>query len=246
MAKKRNIKKKLLTGRLGWVQPEDMPDDFAREVLEGKRCGAQKADGEGYCRKTPYRKKGERKGDVGPWRCEFHGGKGGAPLGNQNARRHGIYSNSVTVEELNMLIDESTINTKSVEFEIKMTKIRLKRAYEAEFQQILKLGEGGDQEEKSILEIMETEEGENEDGETFFKIKKRRTDYPALISDLIRQLCKLVATKMSAEGENTENIEDIAKKVREAIGEDIQGPARGHVNLTLHSLYGPNGRDMAN
>jgi len=56
------------------------------EPVEG-RCNAQTRDG-GYCSLVA----GHGTDHTGDGRCKFHGGAGGAPKGNQNAKKHGIYS----------------------------------------------------------------------------------------------------------------------------------------------------------
>jgi hypothetical protein len=59
-------------------------------------------------------------------RCRLHGGKSpGAPKGNQNARKHGIYSDALTPEE-GELFEE--IKSDQLEQELKIAKIQLRRA----------------------------------------------------------------------------------------------------------------------
>ena len=61
-------------------------------------------------------------------RCHLHGGKSTGPrdqYGNQNARKHGIYSRTITKEEQGIL---SLINLGSVDEELVVSRIQLRRA----------------------------------------------------------------------------------------------------------------------
>ena len=61
-------------------------------------------------------------------RCHLHGGKSTGPRdqrGNQNARKHGIYSRTITKEEQDIL---SLIKLGSVDDELAVSRLQLRRA----------------------------------------------------------------------------------------------------------------------
>lgn len=63
-------------------------------------------------------------------RCRMHGGTNtGAPKGNENALKHGIYSRRLTDEEITIAGD---IKLGTLDEEIRLYRIRLRRALEAE------------------------------------------------------------------------------------------------------------------
>lgn len=227
----------LLTGRKGWVQPDDMPDDIAQQVVDCKICGARRVKGAGWCRNKPYKGPAHRHGEKGPWRCKFHGGAAGGVIGNRNAEKHGIYTKALSPEEAELMTE---IDPKSVDFEIKITKIRLMRALEKEKQQSDKIAEHG---YKSVMEVMETEYKETVKGEET-TVKRKAINFDEIISGLIRQLCKLVQTKFQTEGGDVTDLEEIAKRVREHVGTGL-GKYGSQVRLSLNSLY-PGNADPSN
>lgn len=83
-------------------------------------CGAKTRSGQ-PCKRRPTK---------GKTRCKMHGGTNpGAPKGNKNNRIHGIYSVGLTDEEI-PIFDQVELGT--VDAELRMTKIRLRRALRAE------------------------------------------------------------------------------------------------------------------
>ncbi len=63
-------------------------------------------------------------------RCRIHGGMSvGAPIGNQNAAKHGVYRCHLTPEEQR---DYDALELGNVEHELRLTRIRLGRALQAE------------------------------------------------------------------------------------------------------------------
>lgn len=59
-------------------------------------------------------------------RCRMHGGKStGAPAGNQNARQHGIYSDALTADEVELF---DAIAVGELEQELKIARLQLRRA----------------------------------------------------------------------------------------------------------------------
>lgn len=77
-------------------------------------CGAKTRSG-GVCRINP----------MANGRCRFHGGLStGAPVGNQNALKHGLYSDYFTEDEAR---DLDQIKLGTVEEELKLCRIKLRR-----------------------------------------------------------------------------------------------------------------------
>lgn len=69
---------------------------------------------------------------IGKKRCANHGGKskgGGAPKGNNNALKHGIFSTNLTPQELE---DYHLIKSGSVDDELLLSRILLSRMLDAE------------------------------------------------------------------------------------------------------------------
>lgn len=94
---------------------------------DGRRiCGAKTRQG-GICRNNPMES----------GRCRLHGGASkGAPKGNQNARKHGLYSEYFTEEEAKTL---DTVELGKVDDELKLCRIKLRRwlKFENETEQAL-------------------------------------------------------------------------------------------------------------
>lgn len=85
----------------------------------GKVCGAKTRAG------TPCQRRPMANG-----RCSLHGGKStGAPIGNQNARKHGLYAKYMTEAEL-ALADQMTVG--SVDSELAVLRVKLAAALQAQ------------------------------------------------------------------------------------------------------------------
>lgn len=69
-------------------------------MLASSRCGAKTRSGSSCCAPAVH----------GRIRCRMHGGaKGaGAPIGNRNARKHGLFTGDATAErsQVRMMLDE--------------------------------------------------------------------------------------------------------------------------------------------
>lgn len=218
MAKKKAKRKRPATTK---GKPDGMDDAFWAEVVAGERCGARKKNAPGFCRNRPYWTKAQQDGP-GPWRCKLHGGASsnvtaGAPKGNQNAVSHGIYSKAMTDDEQELY---DALNPRDVDAPIRMTMIRLKRAFELEFAQDQAIQ--GDPETDHGMIAMErkvaTTEGADAGDYTERTVVRKRRDYAAIIDRLVGQLARLIAQKVALEGEGAPDIAEVAKKVREAIG----------------------------
>ena len=124
----------------------------------------------------------------------MHGGGSTGPKdnrGNQNARKHGIYSNHLTEEERRQF-DE--IELGAVDQELRLARIRLARALAAEHD-----AKG----EPEILEVVENEGG----GEyTPARSEKRRVrDYGSAIDRLMSRIESLERTRKLLDAGNGDN-----------------------------------------
>ena len=87
-------------------------------------CGAKKRNGEA-CQKPPTK---------GKMRCRLHGGtaNSGAPKGNKNSAKHNIYAQFMTDDEKKFSLD---VDLDSIDAELRLCKVQLKRALEARAKQ---------------------------------------------------------------------------------------------------------------
>lgn len=221
-------------------KPAAMPEDFWEEVVAGERCGAKLKKGkEGFCRRRPYLAKAHQDGP-GPWRCKLHGGvsaNAGPPKKNQNARSHGIYSRALSDDE-KALWDEMAV--RDVDGEILMTKIRLKRAFEAEYAQERALAKDSETDHGMHTTERKVVTSPSEDGGVVTErtIIRKRYDFAHIIDRLVNQLTRLIQQKVNMEGDGAPDVDDIAVKVRAAIG-DVRGnpeKMRGFVHMPLDAL----------
>ncbi len=111
------------SGRRRWKAPLDMPDVLVKKVLSGKACGAKKPDGT-YCTSKTVLRNANR---PPPYRCRAHGGvvEIAPPKGKQVNLKHGVYTDCLYDWELD-LFDQLKVD--NLDEEIKVTKIRLRRA----------------------------------------------------------------------------------------------------------------------
>ena len=84
-------------------------------------CGARKKNG-GTCKRPA----GWGTDHAGQGRCKLHGGRAGAPEGNQNAIKHGIYSRVYSQDELEAAREMQG----SLENELAITRLQLLRLIE--------------------------------------------------------------------------------------------------------------------
>lgn len=116
----------------------------------------------------------------GKTKCANHGGKSiGAPKGNSYTVTHGIFSNKLTPDESQ---DYSSLELGSVDHELRLMRIRLGRALDAEKRAASR---------PEILEVTETH------GLT--SIKSRRSvvkDYYGIVDRLIGRIESLEKTRM--------------------------------------------------
>lgn len=198
--------------------PDDMPPDQREACLAGKMCGARlrqpSADGHRYCRQKPA------PGQTGkfPHRCRRHGGCGGPPPGTRNALKHGIYSDALFDDEREVY---DAIRAGDLVDEIKITKIRLRRALKAERQQQMQLASNDVKEQQQALQLASTDtDSERTDGEAKIsktRIVRRTTDFGEAINRLVNQLVKLEGQRMLMGGGEGLDADEQAKLAREAL-----------------------------
>lgn len=197
-----------------WIQPWDMPDRQAAEVAAGRQCGSPKAHAPGYCRSAPI---GD--GQI-PRRCKRHGGDGsGAPIGNANAATHGMYRSGMTAEEWEIF---QNLDAMDLSQEIKITKVRLRRAIALELAQqlLLESSDADDREQALVLHervrTMSAKEG------LTLKAVRRTTDYGRAVHRMVGQLAKLHARQVDAERAGQElplSAQEVAAAMRDAVAE---------------------------
>ncbi|TWI52971.1 hypothetical protein IQ22_02806 [Pseudomonas duriflava] len=144
-------------------------------------------------------------------RCRKHGGAStGAPKGNQNARKHGIYSDTLTADEQGMW-DE--INVGTLDDDIKIAKLQLRRALIAQAK--AEEGDGLD------LDVETDSNGPSGSTKT---TQRRRRGYEDIINRLLGRIGDLEAKRA-----------DIMKKLE---GDD-EGPAPQRVEVVVTDARRP-------
>lgn len=205
-----------------WKAPKDMPDEQVRMVVSGRMCGAklkswntnQKKSANKYCTKRPI------PGVNLPYRCKGHNGANpGGPIGNQKARKHGLYSCALLAgeeEEYERLSEESETD---FNHEIAITKLRLRRAMKAEADMVRKREEGEIITEAELeLISKETKTGQNDQGGyADVKVVRQIPNYKRQIHEIVTQLVKLEQTRIiSQQGDSGKmSPSDKAAKARE-------------------------------
>ena len=196
----------MLTGRHNrgdkWEPPEGMPTEIVKGVRAGKMCGSKKNRG-GFCKSPPAAR---NKGKPIPRRCKLHGGHNpGAPKGNKNNLKHGVYSRALLDDDERALYETLVVN--SMDDEIRMMKIRLHRALREERkQQLATNGELAKMHRPRTSESTTVEEL-SEEGEEVLKITTKRTrelkNAELMVHNVVHQLVKLQNQKTMMEGSGT-------------------------------------------
>lgn len=151
-------------------------------------------------------------------RCRRHGGAStGAPKGNQNARKHGIYSDTLTADEQG-LWDEIGIGT--LDDDIKIAKLQLRRALIAQAKAEAGDGLDLDLESINIRGTDPVEEGETprEPGQPSTTIQRRRRGYEDIINRLLGRIGDLESKRA-----------DIIKK----LDPDDEGPLPQRIEVVV-------------
>lgn len=145
-------------------------------------CGAKKRNGE-LCQNKPLK---------GKTRCKFHGGaskNGGAPKGSQNAKKHNIYSQFMSPEEIEFSL-QSELD--SVDSELRLTKVQLARALKAKQAQDEKIKD----QDKLELESMVIGDNKPPEGDQFDivggdKLTYKKIDFDSKIDKIIARISSL-------------------------------------------------------
>lgn len=199
--------------------PDDMPADQREACLAGRMCGARlkqaSVNGHRYCRQGPS------PGQVGefPHRCRRHGGCASPKPGNTNALKHGIYSEALMDGERE-IYDAITVG--DLTHEIKITKIRLRRALRAERDQHLLLANSDTAEQQKALTLESTDADTERVGGglprvTKTRVVRRATDFGEVINRLVNQLVKLESQRVLMGGGEALGAEEKARLAREAL-----------------------------
>ncbi len=137
----------------------------------------------------------------------------------------------------------ASLEARSLDDEILMTKIRLRRAFMAEHLQDLALAVDSDTDHGLHLIERRVSTAPAEEGGggmvTTRSVLRKRRDFSHIIDRLVMQLTRLVAQKLALEGDASPDIEKTAAKIREAVGlarGGTQQDQTGFVHLPLHSL----------
>lgn len=129
-------------------------------------------------------------------RCRKHGGKStGAPSGNQNARKHGIYSDAIHAYESELW---EQIGVGSLDDDIRIAKLQLRRALIA--QNKADSGDGLDLDLDSINTVLPAVSEGEEDGtgsqpSQTQTVQRRRRQYEDIINRLLGRIGDLEAKR---------------------------------------------------
>lgn len=144
-------------------------------------------------------------------RCRMHGGNNkGPPLGSQNNLKHGIYAKSLSKSEAE-LYDQ--IDTKDLTHEIKMAKIRLRRAL-----MNLRLYNAGKYKPKVTKAVHEVKNG-NLGVEVSSKKERSVPDFEEIASKYMARVASLIKTQHEMNLDGQDDPDDIANKIKTALKE---------------------------
>nr|WP_286948269.1 HGGxSTG domain-containing protein [Pseudomonas sp. UBA6718] len=129
-------------------------------------------------------------------RCRMHGGKAAEThKGNQNARKHGIYSDTLTADEEGLwdLIDVSSLDD-----QIRIAELQLRRALIA--QNKAEAGDGLDLDLDSVNTVLpavseDDEDGSGEQPRQTTTVQRRRRPYEDIINRLLGRIGDLKAKR---------------------------------------------------
>ena len=109
-----------------WKAPKDMPDKIVKAMLLGKMCGGKLNGGAGYCTSKHVVISEKR---PPPYRCPSHGGTSTTAKGQKPGMTHGLYTDGMFEDEKELW---ATLDITGLDDEIKMAKLRLRRALKAD------------------------------------------------------------------------------------------------------------------
>ena len=175
----------------GWTAPDDMPDHIVLDTLAGVVCGAVIRGAKGddrFCRTAPA---DVDRSKPSPYRCRSHGGipENKARPGNTNALKYGLYTEALHEDERELW---AKTTAESVDEEIVMAKVRLRRALIAES----KAEYAVEHYDEEIGKLGETDDGR----EVVLKIKTRFANMTKLVDQIVNQIARLYALKASRQG----------------------------------------------
>lgn len=200
-----------LPAKPGYTIPKNMDVKLAAKVRAGQACGANKKKG-GYCANAPH----EKVRPHYPMRCRFHGGKSpGAPKGNQNARKRGIYT-SVLTEAQKEMWDDVPIG--DVGDEIKVAKLQLLEAMAGKAEQEQWLNVEDATKAKNKIPIAEISMRSGTDGKkktSSVDVTRRKTDFDRAIHNIMNRIVRLENQQHILTGGDTMSGEDKVNKIRE-------------------------------
>lgn len=226
---KRKFKKK------GWIKPDGMSKKMGEEVLAGKICGAKRCKMPGtedahFCRQKPCKISRETR-EQPPYRCARHGGATGNKThfkpGHKINVTHGLYTDAMDPEEWEI---HDKLQVGNVDAEIKMCKMRLRRAMVMEWRQrkMLDAGKTGDDESKESSYLKETskkvftemDEAGKKIGESRVELAEVRAhvNYSRAVKDITNELYKLEQIRtLQLQAGSGESDHDRAKRVQAEI-----------------------------
>ena len=181
-----------------------------------KECGAKTRAG-GKC-KAPAMANG---------RCRVHGGNSTGPkvqTGNQNARKHGIYSDTLTADEQGLW---EQIDVSSLDDEIRIAELQLRRALIA--QNKAEAGDGLDLDLDSVNTVLpavsdDDEEGSGEQPRQTTTVQRRRRPYEDIINRLLGRIGDLKAKRAEMMKKQEGLLDDLPPTRVEVIVRDARKP----------------------
>ena len=195
--------RKARRGAPAWMAPKRMPDWQARMVVRGQMCGAPLANGH-FCRRTDIRVNDTR---TPPYLCSQHLEER-REKERQQADGRGFYAPGMRSDEEPIYRGMTEKQVSSLDDEIALVKIRLRRECEAEIRQAQKLAGEQDPEraldgrslDELMIEVRRTT-GTTPDGSVDQKqVQRKLVDHAQRIHALISQLARLVEAKLKHEG----------------------------------------------
>lgn len=161
-------------------------------------CGAQKRGGKGLCQAPAVR---------GKKRCRLHGGAEGhgAPKGNRNAIKHGLYSQYLSERDQERW-DEIQIGT--LDDEIRVTRIQISRCIQ-ELERLSALAS----DDQAHMENESVTLSVDQQGNKLTVATKRRKDVLRRYNFLIETVRKLELARIELGGGN-KTAEDLARDIR--------------------------------
>jgi len=196
-----------LSAKPGKKIPPEMPKELAAKVRAGLLCGAKLRNKAKYCHKPPC---------PGAKRCHLHGGTNpGAPKGNQNARKGGLYT-SVLTEAQKEMWDDVIIG--DLTDEIKVAKLQLLEAMAGKAEQEQWLTVEDTTKAKNKIPIAEISMRSGTDGKkktSSVDVTRRRTNFDRAIHNIMNRILRLENQQHILTGGDTMTGEDKVNKIRE-------------------------------